>query len=234
MQVGEPIQNLIDEARPLIDVSRRLESVGKILKRLGIAEISSAQSKQQDESECPEADHAVRVPGEVLPPDVPVNGEASSPRLDPRPPHDNPCHGDDDNQEREDAVDPAAGFPGEQVVVQLEELRREAEAGRVVDRRPIELVAVDEHAAGHADHEHIQANAEGAPHVKLEDRPAQPHGLRLPDPSRPIRHASPSMRPRPLSVRLPAAREHELPHVHEEVRAVHVSLRVDGHAFGQA
>src|SRR5205807_5638733 len=87
MQVGEPIKNLIADARPLIGVGGRFESIGEVLKQLRVAQIGPADREQQDECEGPEAEHAVQVPGEALPSGVPVNSQASSPRPDPRPPH---------------------------------------------------------------------------------------------------------------------------------------------------
>src|SRR6185312_6933208 len=57
-------------------------------------------------------------------------------------------------------------------------------------RGAIELVTVDEYAARHADHEHIDAESDSGPKVYLEERAAQPDLLRLPEPSLPHVHFS--------------------------------------------
>ena len=117
MQVGEPVENLIDDAYAGVRIGRRLEPVRKLVERLRDAEIRAAQREHQDHRQRPEAEHAVQVPGEALPSGVPVNSQASSPRPDPRPPHDDARASEDDNQERTHAVDRAPRCASEQVVV---------------------------------------------------------------------------------------------------------------------
>ena len=52
---------------------------------------------------------------------TPVNSQASSPRLNPGPPHHDTRECEQDEQERADPVDVATSAPGEQIVVQIEE-----------------------------------------------------------------------------------------------------------------
>ena len=59
----------------------------------------------------------MQVPDEASPSDVSANGQALSPRLDPRPPDDDACAREDDEQKRADAVDLATSVPREQIVV---------------------------------------------------------------------------------------------------------------------
>src|SRR5262245_39825024 len=58
----------------------------------------------------------------------------------------------------------------------------------VASRRVVELIAVNENAAGHTDQEYIQTNADSATHVNLEHGFAKPRTLRLRNPPFPMRH----------------------------------------------
>ena len=80
----------------------------------------------------------MQIPREAPPPDIPVNDQASSPCLDPWPPHDDSRGCEDDKQERADTIDAATRVPGEQIVVQLEELGNEPDSER---RRSAEIFA---------------------------------------------------------------------------------------------
>src|ERR1019366_1142787 len=117
MQVGKPIDHLVDGARPGVGVGESLDPVGKVLDQIGAGEVDSAYGEQQDESQAPETDHAVQAPDEALPPDAPWDAQASPPCPDPRPPDDDSREGEGDNQERANAVDLAARRPAKQIVV---------------------------------------------------------------------------------------------------------------------
>src|SRR5205814_10222044 len=73
VQIGEPIDNLINDAISRIGVGDGFDAVRDVLKPRGVAQVRSAQSKQQDDAEGPEADHAMQIPSEALPPDIPAN-----------------------------------------------------------------------------------------------------------------------------------------------------------------
>src|SRR5436309_7767175 len=49
VQVGEPVDHLIDEPDSGIAVGRRLKPICEVLEYLGIAEVSPAQSKHNDD-----------------------------------------------------------------------------------------------------------------------------------------------------------------------------------------
>src|SRR5262245_54194402 len=131
MQVGKPVDNAINRADACIVRCRGLNTIGELLKWVGIAKVSTAYCKQHDEAEGPETDRAVQFPYETSPPDLPVNDQAFAPRLDARPPHDGSGRCKDQHQKRSKAVNIAACFPTEQVVVQLEQLGNGPDAERL-------------------------------------------------------------------------------------------------------
>src|SRR5262249_16379443 len=130
MQVGEPVDDAINDAVPCILGCGRLEPISEVLKRLRVTEVSSAQPKQHDEAQGPEAEHALQIPLISTPPYIPVNDQHASPLFDPLPPHHDSRECEHDQQERRDTVDASASAPGKQVIVQLEELGNHPDAER--------------------------------------------------------------------------------------------------------
>ena len=59
----------------------------------------------------------------------------------------------------------------------------------------IELVAIDQRAAGDAEHDDVEADGQADPQVNLKRRPPQPDPLRLPQPPLPEFHVSPAPAP---------------------------------------
>src|SRR6266571_913301 len=91
MQDGEPIDNPVADACPGIGGSERLEPVGEVLKRLGKSEIGPAYRKHQHESEAPEADHTMQVPGHAFPSHAAMQCQAATPGPNARPPNHQTC-----------------------------------------------------------------------------------------------------------------------------------------------
>ena len=129
MQVGEPVDDPVDHPCPGIRGCRRLEAVGEVLECFWKAEIRSAQGKHECESQAPEADHAVQVPGQALPSYAAMQCETTAPRLDARPPDHQTCDSKSKHGECAKAVHLPAGGSGEQIVVQIEKIRDEPDAG---------------------------------------------------------------------------------------------------------
>src|SRR5579863_1674013 len=111
MQESEPIQNLVDDAQSCVGGRGRLKPVGQILNRFGETEIDRAQAEHQRESEAPEADHAVQVPGPA-PPYTARQRQAATPCLAPRPPDDQTSHGSRQQGERAPSVDFPSAWSG--------------------------------------------------------------------------------------------------------------------------
>ncbi len=119
MQDGEPINKPVADAYPCIGGSERLEPVGDVLKRLGIAEIGPAHRKHQRESKAPEADHTVQAPGQELPSQAAMQCQAATPCPDARPPDHQTRRSQHQHGDCANAVHFPAGWSGEQIVVQI-------------------------------------------------------------------------------------------------------------------
>src|ERR1019366_2039880 len=110
MQVGEPVNHLVDHARTGVRLSQRLNPVSKVLNQIGAAEVDPAYGKQEDDAKAPESEHAVQAPDHTLLSGLPPDGQASPPRPDPWPPNHNSRQGDPENQHRGEPVDLPAGL----------------------------------------------------------------------------------------------------------------------------
>src|SRR5580765_4753654 len=108
------------------------------MKSVMVSEVSPAQPKQNDYAKRPEADHAVEFPRKTSPPDVSPNDQASSPRFNSGPPHNESSEYENDQQKPAKAVNAAAFVSGEQIVMQLEKLGNDSDAER---RRVAEIFA---------------------------------------------------------------------------------------------
>src|SRR5271166_3995263 len=119
MQVGQPVNKLVADARPGISGSERLKAVGQVLKWLGNTEIHSAQRKQEDEADAPEADHTVQIPGQSLPPYTAMQRQAAAPCSDARPPDHQTLNRKREHGKCANGIPFAAGWACEQIVVQI-------------------------------------------------------------------------------------------------------------------
>src|SRR5438034_10180433 len=129
MQVGDPVDKAIDHPCSGIRGRRRLKAVREVLECFWKAEIRSAYGKHQCESQAPEADHAVQVPGQALPSYAAMQCETTAPRLDARPPDHQTGDSESKHGECANAVHFPAAVSGEQIVVQIEKIRDEPDAG---------------------------------------------------------------------------------------------------------
>src|SRR6266513_1038321 len=59
VQVGKPIQNAIDDALARVCWRQRLKIIRDVLKQILVSKIGSGDPEQQDESQAPEAHHAM-------------------------------------------------------------------------------------------------------------------------------------------------------------------------------
>src|SRR5579871_28303 len=253
VKVGEPVNDAVANAQAGVGRSGRLKLVGDILEDIGKGEIDAAEAEDEGEGEGPKANHAVQMPDGAFPAQAAGQDEAAAPGFAAGPPDDEAGNGKQDDGDRADAIDFAAGGAGKEIVVEIEELGDEpdAEGDRVTEvasgpgieeafffggalaqpdihgvagdevddaldavagiepadgnrelgvgeARPgtlknqgrgsggaVQLVAINEHAAGDADHEDIEADGEAAPQVNLEEGSANPEFLRLTQPAVP-------------------------------------------------
>ena|ERR1700678_4417771 len=120
MQVGDPINDLVDQRNAASGGRGGLQPVRHFLNLLREAQINSAQPKNQHESEAPEADHAVQMPGQPLPSRAAMQRQAASPRLTTRPPDRQPRESNDEYGECTNTIDDSSGLSRQQIVVQIE------------------------------------------------------------------------------------------------------------------
>ena len=77
MQIRQPIERAVDEARAAILIGWRFEPVGRYAEVIRKAELDAARGEHEQEQEAPEAEHAVQLPREAPPADTPPRGPRS-------------------------------------------------------------------------------------------------------------------------------------------------------------
>src|ERR1044071_30609 len=116
------------------------------------------------------------MPRRAVPAEAARHGHAAAPSLRTRPPDHQARRDQHERSYRTAAVEGASGFSCKQVVVQIEQRRDELQLQRRL-RAEQQLVAVDEHAAGDADHQDVQTDADAGPEVNVKQRAADRHGI---------------------------------------------------------